>query len=606
MFARVIPALRTPFGVDAFDYAVPNGLALEVGDVVTFPFRGRPLVGVVGELNADSPYAAKAKPLIGRYADLRLPRSFVDLVRWTAARTFSSQATVVHAWLRDLPRRPHPPSVTARSSQPLRHPERNSSEVEGSGPREPDSSTRRQASSVGMTDVREIAALRQTPLAMTVDPEAKLIETARTQTGRTLIITPWKERASRYALELNAPLLTSDTPSAAAFHTWSDFLAKDEAILVTTRVGAWLACGADAVLLDEPENDDHKQDELAPRYDARRLTAWCAEHAGVTVESFGRTPPITEGSDAPTIECELTVRERQRAGRSDIPTVLADTLADLVTHEGPRIIYHPIRGIAARLRCRDCSWSAACERCTFPLSVGTTDAECRRCGSHAPLPETCPHCGSASLGASTPGIDRLQTVWRSKFPDQAVEWRNLSNADVEKPLPENALVVVTDGALLAGATEDVLRLERTAIAFRRLADRVHQANGRLIIQSDAVLLAWWEKWLTAEGFASFCAEELTSRRLFGYPPMKHLVKILVDGSEEEAQAWGERAKASLDATWELRGPWPVAYRSKGRSTRFVWHAVTGPDAPDADLIKLFTPLAGQGVLIDLDPIAFFR
>jgi hypothetical protein len=58
------------------------------------------------------------------------------------------------------------------------------------------------------------------------------------------------------------------------------------------RVSAWLSVFADAVIIDEPENDDYKQDELTPRLDARWIvseTAQLAPHLSTIQAST--TPP---------------------------------------------------------------------------------------------------------------------------------------------------------------------------------------------------------------------------------------------------------------------------------------------------------------------------
>jgi len=549
MFARVVPALRSPLGVEHFDYLIPYGLAVKPGDVVMVQFRKTPTPALVTELVKDSPFAAKAKPLLGLYGGLRFPESMVGLLEWTARWTFSSQPTVFDAWVRNLPKRI--PEITAIVK--------------------------------GKTDgVMNVV--------WAADAQNRIIEAAkRNSDKRVLIITPQKATATFYSqLIPDARLLLSDLADGAAFRAWSDWLASENGVLITTRVGAWLSPCADLVLLDQPEQDDHKQDELTPRYDARKLAAWSAQHAGTVVEAIGITPTLATDDPAPTIECDLQVSVRHPNARSPIPMLQPDALNTLRDHDGKRIIIHPIRGESARFTCRDCGWQATCPSCGFATSAIGGHAICRRCGWKGDAPLECTACGGYDLGKSLPGIEKLKSAWLKHEPDIEVEWRTMSVDDMEQPIPEGSLVVVTDANLLAGVVEDIRRDERLVVAIRRLASRTKY----LILQTDEALALKAAPWLTTEGFDAFRAAERSLRASFGYPPATRLVKLI---SETEIHK----------APFEVRGPYPVAFRVKSRRPRLIYHVIPPKDLANETLIKALLPLA-KTAIIDLDPIAFFR
>ncbi len=565
MFARVVPALRTPVGVEGFDYRVPEGCAVECGDVARILFRGRPQIGLVTDLREQSPFAHKASPLQGVMVGMRLPETLLGLLAWTAAVTFQSQPTVFKSWIHTLPHR-----------------------------------------------LPEKSLLRQTRLPFggtwqhhwQTDPLHALVEKSKAllrKHQRLLILTPWLASAEHLrALLPESGMLHSGMTNAQAFRAWHGFLSGEMRCLITTRLGAWLAPCADQVLIQEPEQDGYKQDELAPRYDARKMVEWCATHAGTRVESFGLTPPLAkEEEPAPTIDAALTIHVRHPQGRSKIPLVQADTLNAVRDHLGPRVIIHPIRGLLARLVCRDCGWRATCEACGFGLSETLEGTICRHCGKKRVTPESCPHCHGADLGKSLPGIEKLKQAWAVHEPDTTVEWRDLSPESMDRPFPSEALVVVTDAALLGGMSEDVRRRERQCLAFRRLADRVRSARGRLLIQCHEELAALWPSWLTNEGVQAFHTQERKERALFGYPPAMRLVKAIITGSEQDAISWSEKAK-KLD----FRGPFPVAYRLRARQSRWIFHLLFPAETTDAVLMETLAPLAGQAIL-DLDPVAFF-
>ncbi len=582
-YAHVIPVQRTPFGVQGFDYLIPEGLHIQVGSLVVIPFRRTTLVGLVHHISYKSAFAGKAKSISRLYSSIVFPSSIIRLLEWTSARTFSTLPTVLASWVRHLPKRPE--TFISATMAPVHTNIKTKIHLEAEWDH--------QASALLLKRARDM----------------------QRRGKRVLIVSPWITRVRAYQTKLEtASVLHSDLNDGDAFRAWTTFITQSNSCLITTRLGAWLAPWADIVLLDEPENDDHKQDELAPRYDARLMLVWCAKFAGIAVESYGLTPPIHVDTAAPVIDVDLHIHPRRPGGFSRISCIQSDSLELLRAHEGARIIYHPIRGMAARLVCRDCGWRMICSVCGFALSAEREWARCRQCQKNHPLPTTCLLCKGSDLGKSMPGIEKLQAQWNAFEKDVLVDWRTLSNEDVDKPIPEHAMVLLTDGTLLGGAVDDVRRRERTCVAFRRLSARVSHARGTLIVQCPETIdpithhpstPAHWNEWLTPDGYATFRLKERQDRHLFHYPPAHRVVKCLVDGDEKTAHTWGEEVSQLLQKQIVLRGPFPVAYRPSTRSQRFVWHLLLPPDTSEEYLIRTLTPFA-RSAIIDLDPIAFFK
>ncbi len=573
-FVRVIPAIRTPLGVEEFDFSVPDELDLVVGDLVFVPFRKRATPALVRELIDASPFRERIKPVTKRLHDVRLPQATITLLHALATHTFTSSPTVLASWMRTIPKTGSP--TNQHDASPcLKHP--SPSHVSH----------------------------------WTLTPEHDLINEARRRFARgerVLILAPWMIRAKKIADELgNALLLTNNEKTSDAFRAWSSFVSGDARLLVATRLGAWLGSVADSLLIDEPENDDHKQDELTPRYDARWIAHWCEINRPIPVETFGLTPRITPRSSeaiVPTIPLDLRVHIRHPSGKTAIPMIQADTLEMIRLHDGPRLIIHPIRGTFARLVCRDCGWRATCEACGADLSADSVCARCRTCGRTSSLPLDCASCHGASLNKSWPGLVTLMQAWAAHEATISVSWRDLSNENMDAPIPKHALVLVTEATLLGGGREDVRRIERRLITFRRLASRVSVAQGALIVQCHEDVAQDWPLWLTNTGVKATMAREREERRLFGYPPAVHLTKIIVNGDEATARAWIERAHAAIGSSLQARGPFPVLQRARSRPSRWIWHLLFSSDGPSAKERQALASIA-RGVIVDLDPIAFF-
>lgn len=610
MIARVIPALRTPRGVEWFDYAIPDGLDLAPGDLIRIPFRKGLSVGIVRSIEKTSAFE-NLKPVAERFADIRLKPETLALLDGLAARSFSSRPAVLHAWLGTLPKKPISVSGKQEAASAMLPAIQPSASCPG--PRSPLPAPRETCflpnhlfSPSGL-----IASVKQQP------PDARI-----------LILTPWASRVPIIAHALaGASCMTSSQAMKPRFDAWSGFLRGDHRILVATRIGAWLVAEADAVFIDEPENDDHKQDELSPRYDAR----WLAEAAasfGVFVESFGLTPNVSLFSRShfpkpyaprptphallptriPDLTPDLVTVDIHKRDWSIVSGLQGRALIELEDAQGkrPAYIIHPVHGVQARLRCADCGWTAICPVCGFGLTVKGVLLSCTRCHASIDMSLSCPSCGSTTLSKSRPGRDKLLKDLASQNISASVysitEWNQFMK------LEETALVILTDLSLLTGSSEDIRRRERLCIAFRRLADSCQTHNARLVVQADPKLAMECKDWLSGEKTAAMLAADLDERRQFHLPPAYRLLKMIFRGSKTFAMRQLELLKSRV-ANYpgiEVQGPFPVLYRPSSRSERYIGHLIAPSGTETREIRAIIEPLLKADTLFDLDPIAFFE
>jgi primosomal protein N' len=581
-YISVVPAIRTPFGVDVFDYRVDDASDIQPGDLIRVPFRRRSLPALVIERAEHSKYSGKILGLNNLQPLVRFPAVLVQLLHAAAARTFCSQATVLQAWIRKVPVRTTTlygrdylaPTKGGRTGSPL-----------------------------------------QTKFDLTeyvVDRRERILEHARQASGRTLIITPWQNRADELAQTLNSPVLHAGVALGQAWRYWTHFVLNTNSVLVTTRLGAWLAHAADTVILDEPENDDHKQDELTPRLDARWLINSIKKlNPNLAVLKISTTPPLIETPNIDRINIpEISVPQSvipfepgSYSAINEINALTESKLQDAVEAGQSIVILHPIRGERARSVCRDCGWKAECAFCGFPLSQLDTQAHCGRCGRKSELPAACPACGNADLGKSRTGKSKLARQIQAQFKSAKItildltEWR-------EYELEKNSLVVVTDLGLIGGYVEDIRRRERLIIAWRRLAAQIFTNQSELVIQGQAPLLDQARAWLTPEGVKTAWQKEWADRQAFNYPPANQRIKILVDGHEAKAEEIKQRLEQAADGQYSIQGPFKVLFRSSTRRPRSVLHLLPVPAAKFSAIRTVLQPLA-KDTIIDLDPIAFF-
>jgi primosomal protein N' (replication factor Y) len=214
--------------------------------------------------------------------------------------------------------------------------------------------------------------------------------------------------------------------------------------------------------------------------------------------------------------------------------------------------------VAPALHCRACGETRRCENCDVALVLHRDGAlHCHHCGSSEPEPETCPSCGSVELARIGAGTQRLERELEARVPElerfrldtDAVEKRGVLAETLRRfAAAERAVLVGTQmvakghhfadvslAAVIDADTglgvPDFRAEERTFQLVTQLAGRSGRlAPGRVLVQtyqpeSRAVALA------VRQDVEGFLAGELARRKELGYPPYRHLVRILVSGPE---------------------------------------------------------------------------
>jgi primosomal protein N' (replication factor Y) (superfamily II helicase) len=354
------------------------------------------------------------------------------------------------------------------------------------------------------------------------------------------------------------------------------------------------------ICVDEEHDAAYKQ-ESDPRYDARTVAAKRASLEGA-VAVYGSATPRPEswatlerlelgeriGADLPPVR---VVDLRGEAGYPLSAPLLAE-LGKVAERGGKAILLLNRRGVAPAIHCRACGETRRCPNCDVALVLHRDDAlHCHHCGFSEPSPEACPECGSVDLARIGAGTQRLERELEQHVPE--LERFRLDADSAGKPGELAATLrsfAAADRAVLIGTqmvakghhfadvslaavidadtglgVPDFRAEERTFQLVTQLAGRSgRDAPGRVLVQtfqpeSRAVALA------ARHDVDSFLAGELDRRRELGYPPARHLVRILVTGPDRDdaLQALGELASGLADAPGELLGP-AALFRLRGR------------------------------------------
>jgi primosomal protein N' (replication factor Y) len=394
------------------------------------------------------------------------------------------------------------------------------------------------------------------------------------------------------------------------------------------------------ICVDEEHDASYKQ-ESDPRYDARTVAAKRAALEDA-VAVFGSATPRPEswgklerlelgGRIAGPLPPVRVVDLRREAGYPLSAPLLAE-LGAIVDGGGKAILLLNRRGVAPALHCRACGTTLRCDNCDVALVLHQDHRlRCHHCGAAEQEPETCPACGSPELARLGAGTQRLERELEAKVPE--LERIRLDADAVERPgalaaaltrfattdrvvlvgtqmvakghhFPGVSLAAVVDADTGLGLA-DFRAEERTFQLLTQLAGRSgRDAPGRVLVQTfqpDSRAIAFAAR----HDVPRFLAGELERRRELGYPPFRHLVRIVAAGPEPDdpLQALAE-LKAGLRG--DLLGPAPLL-RLRGRYRAQLVAKTEQPRRLAAEAGRLLSAAApamrraGLTAVVDVDP-----
>jgi primosomal protein N' (replication factor Y) len=613
---------------------------LEKGSVVTVPFGRARRRGVVVDLGDEAP--AEVEPVAVERVLGAIPPPLVDLALWisnyygsTPARALALVAPLnrtrrgeLKAPAADLPAEPPPATLTAEQTAAL---ERITAALDGDG----GSFLLYGATGSGKTEVYLracAAALERGRGAIVLVPE--------------IALTPQALGRFRGRFGEQVALLHSGLTEAERRDERERIAKGDARVVVGARSAVFAPVrGLGLICVDEEHDPSYKQ-ESDPRYDARTVAAKRAALEGA-VAVFGTATPRPEswqalerlelggrlGTGLPSVQI---VDLRREAGYP-LSAPLLTELGQLEDEGGKAILLLNRRGLAPAIHCRACGATRRCESCDVALTLhGDGLLHCHHCGRREPKPSLCPLCLSPDLARLGAGTERLEAELEKHVPklerfrldaDAVTKSSVLADTLSRFAVAEKAVLFGTqmvakghhfEGVSLAAVVDadtgmalpDFRAEERTFQLVTQLAGRSgREAPGRVLVQtyqpdSRPVALA------ARHDVREFLAGELERRRELGYPPFRHLIRVVVSGLDPngpaavlaELRAELERHGREL----EILGPAPLL-RLRGRH-RAQLLVKTGSPRPLAELAgKLLATAApamrkdSLSASVDVDP-----
>ncbi len=375
----------------------------------------------------------------------------------------------------------------------------------------------------------------------------------------------------------------SSLKSTERRRAWRAIVSGEAQVVVGARSALFLPYARlGLIVVDEAHEVSFKQDD-GVRYNARDVAVIRARFERAPVILASATPALESmqlaeagiyekielaarfgGATLPEIGV-VDLREEQPERGHWLAPRLVNEMTERLAKGEQSLLFLNRRGYAPLTLCRNCGYRFQCPNCTAWLVEHRLSRRlaCHHCGHEAPVPETCPECGTPEcLVACGPGVERIADEVAERLPEArvAVVTSDTLNspekigefvAAAEEGLidvivgtqlvtkgyhfPELTLVGVVDADLgLEGG--DLRAGERTYQQIAQVAGRAGRGEkpGEVLIQTrhpDAPVIAA----LAAGDRDAFYDAETQARREAGAPPFGRWAAIIVS-SEDEAEA----------------------------------------------------------------------
>ncbi len=377
------------------------------------------------------------------------------------------------------------------------------------------------------------------------------------------------------------------------------------------------------ILMDEEQEGAYKS-EGTPKYHARETAEYLAELTGASLLLGSATPSLEAYARAkageyrlltltkrakeavmPKVEIVDLRQELAEGNRSMFSRKLRDKMEERLAKGEQIMLFLNRRGYAGTVSCRACGEGMKCPHCDVSLTFHKGGKlMCHYCGYETIQPKLCPACGSKYIGLFGTGTQKVEEAVLREFPEAKVL---RMDADTTKnkgghekiveafakgeaqvligtqmivkghDFPKVTLVgiIAADLSLYAG---DYRAAERTFCLLAQAAGRA----GRDQLPGDVVIQTYQPEHYSivtaaTEDYESFFAQEMAYRRLLRYPPVAHVLAILIQGeSEVSAKAAATRIAGALQAAKRpeegfgtVSGPVPAGLAKANDMYRFL-------------------------------------
>jgi len=335
------------------------------------------------------------------------------------------------------------------------------------------------------------------------------------------------------------------------------------------------------IIIDEEHETSFKQQDPAPRYQARNVALVLAKTSNAKTLLGSATPSLESYSNAKTGKYGL-VQLDKRYGNVQLPQIevvnmremakkkmmvgpftpqLIERIRQALQQRKQVILFQNRRGYAPMMECKTCGWTPRCQKCDVSLTLhrNMRQLTCHYCGASYPIPQKCPNCEEQQLMGRGYGTERIGDCLQEIFPTARIARMDLdttrSRLHYEKIISDfqhfkTDILVGTQmvtkgldfervsvvGILNAGTMlnqPDFRSYEHAYQMMEQVAGRAGRKDeqGYVVLQTQDVEASAIQQ-VVRHDYIAMYEEQMQERSLFNYPPNCRLIYVYLKHRDE--------------------------------------------------------------------------
>ncbi|MCR5534774.1 MAG: primosomal protein N' [Bacteroidaceae bacterium] len=348
------------------------------------------------------------------------------------------------------------------------------------------------------------------------------------------------------------------------------------------------------IIIDEEHETSFKQQDPAPRYQARNVALVMAKTAKAKTLLGSATPSLESYYNAETGKYGL-VQLHKRYGNVQLPQIEVVNMREMAKKKmmiGPFtpqliqrirvaleqnkqvILFQNRRGYAPMMECKTCGWVPRCQKCDVSLTLhrNMRQLTCHYCGASYPIPQKCPNCGEQNLMGRGYGTERIEDCLQDIFPEARIARMDLDTTRSRQRYEQiiydfqhyktDILVgtqMVTKGldfdrvsvvGILNASTmlsqPDFRSYEHAFQMMEQVAGRAgrKKEQGYVVLQTMDVEESAIKQ-VVDHNYTAMYKEQMEERSLFNYPPNCRLIYVYMKHRDERVLEALSRDYANL-------------------------------------------------------------
>ncbi len=393
----------------------------------------------------------------------------------------------------------------------------------------------------------------------------------------------------------------------------------DYSVIVGTRSALFLPfSNLGLIIIDEEHDSSFKQQDPAPRYNARDAAIYLASLCNAKVILGSATPSVETyhnavsgkfglvelftrfgGMEMPEIVvCDLKEDTRKKLMKSMFTPHLLTCVEEALNNNEQVILFQNRRGFANFIECQVCANVPQCIRCDVSLTYHKKAdlLRCHYCGYSIQLPKICPACGSPLISTKGFGTEKIEEELTTFFPKARTARMDLdstrkknAHTEIINSFEERKVDILVgtqmvtkgldfDNVSIVGILNadaglyfpDFRSTEKTFQMLAQVSGRAGRKNkrGKVVVQAYNVHHPVIARVMNND-YIGMYYDQIEERKNFAYPPFTRLIEITLS----------HKSQMDLDAMSPIL--------AEALKKRFGIDRVLGPEYPLVTKVQNF-------------------